>query len=156
MYPAPPCRPGVFFSVSSRGLTTGSRLWDLSQRDPYRIHWIATVALLPRDDKKCITLTLSCHCEPSQMAWQSSQLTCRAVTPRPLVIPWLSFLCHPGARGPLSCHPGAFFSVSSRGLTTGSRLWDLSQRDPYRIHWIAAVALLPRDDKIYHPLSLRA
>ena len=26
----------------------------------------------------------------------------------------------------------------------------------YRFHWIAAVALLPRDDKIYHPLSLRA
>ena len=67
-------------SLSSRGLTTGSRLWDLSQRDPYRIHWIATVALLPRDDKKCITLTLSCHCEPSQMAWQSSQLYCRAAT----------------------------------------------------------------------------
>ena len=96
---------GTPHSLSSRGLSTGSRLWELSQRDPYRIHWIAAVALLPRDDKKCITLTLSCHCEPSQMAWQSSQLTCRAVTPRPLVIPWLSFLCH----------PGAFFSLSSRG-----------------------------------------
>ena len=33
---------------------------------------------------------------------------------------------------------------------------NLSQRDTYRIHWIATVALLPRDDKIYHPLSLRA
>ena len=52
--------------MSSWGLTPGSRLWELSQRDPYRIHWIAAVALLPRDDKKCITLTLSCHCERSE------------------------------------------------------------------------------------------
>ena len=31
----------------------------LSQRDTYRIHWIATVAMLPRDDKKRITTALS-------------------------------------------------------------------------------------------------
>ena len=36
-------------------------------------YWIAAVALLPRDDKERITLILSCHCEPSQMAWQSSK-----------------------------------------------------------------------------------
>ena len=53
---------------------------NLSQRDTYRIHCIATVAMLPRDDKEQITTTLSCHCEPSQMAWQSSNLCRRAAT----------------------------------------------------------------------------
>ena len=57
----------MFFStLSSRGLATGSRSWKLSRSDPYHIYWFATVALLPRDDKKCITLTLSCHCERSE------------------------------------------------------------------------------------------
>ena len=54
------------------------------------------------------------------------------------------------------CYSGVHTLLSSWGLTPGSRLWELSQRDTYRIYWIAAVALLPRDDKIYHPLSLRA
>ena len=46
-------------------------------------------------------LTHLCHCEPSQMAWQSSKL-CRRVC------------------------------------------------DTYRIHWIATVAMLPREDKKHH------
>ena len=60
------CSHFHIFSLSSRGLTTGSRLWELSRSDTYRIHWIATVALLPRDDKEQITTTLSCHCERSE------------------------------------------------------------------------------------------
>ena len=39
-------------------------------------YWIATVALLPRDDKKRITTTLSCHCERSE-AIQSINLSQR-------------------------------------------------------------------------------
>ena len=76
----PPCHPGArgphHTHLSSRGLTTGSRLWELSRSDTYRIHWIATVALLPRDDKEQITTTLSCHCERSE-AIQSINLSQR-------------------------------------------------------------------------------
>ena len=70
------CSHFHIFSLSSRGLTTGSRLWELSRSDTYRIHWIATVALLSRDDKEQITTTLSCHCERSE-AIQSINLSQR-------------------------------------------------------------------------------
>ncbi len=60
------CSHFHIFSLSSRGLTTGSRLWELSRSDTYRIHWIATVTAFPRDDKEQITTTLSCHCERSE------------------------------------------------------------------------------------------
>ena len=70
------CSHFHIFSFLSRGLTTGSRLWELSRSDTYRIHRIATVALLPRDDKEQITTTLSCHCERSE-AIQSINLSQR-------------------------------------------------------------------------------
>ena len=70
------CSHFHIFSLSSRGLTTGSRLWELSRSDTYHIYWIATVALLPRDDKKRIATTLSCHCERSE-AIQSINLSQR-------------------------------------------------------------------------------